>query len=129
MALSVAVALSGCGDGRAAEPRSVGVSSLSSAAQGLCDAALLASQGDARGAATVFQDEAHEDLHVVAALLQDRDREVAARFLEVKQRLEEGLSGGDPGTISALIVDMQRALGEAADVLGQPAPLCEEGAT
>jgi hypothetical protein len=58
---------------------------------GLCDAAVVADDGATQDARRVFYDESHDGLHRLAAQVTETDRSAAARLLEAKIRVEEGL--------------------------------------
>jgi hypothetical protein len=103
---------------------------LQRASQGLCDAQVAAFGGRIREAAEVFDVETHDFLHQLAARLQDTDRDAAAALLEAKQRVEAAFdAGSDRVAMQELLIDLQRALQDAADAAGLPAPLCREGAS
>jgi len=127
MALVLALAAVACSDevgGREAR--------LQRASQGLCDAQVHAFEANVRRAAAVFDAESHAFLHELAADLEDIDRAAAANLLEAKQRVERALVDpirSDPQEVILLLAGLQRALGEAAEATGLPAPLCRNGAS
>jgi hypothetical protein len=103
---------------------------LQAASQGICDAQVLAAEGDVAGARTVFEEEVHDYLHQLGARLREADRAAAGRLLEVKQRLEDALRMQvDPASLTALLGELQRALIDGAEAAGLPQPLCREGAS
>lgn len=132
LCVGILVAGAACGEEGGAPDDPSNAGRLQAASQGLCDAGVLAQRSDIRAAAEVFQNETHDYLHVLADVAEERDRGAAARLLEVKQRLEQLLQdapGADPGAVVGAITDVQRAMGDAAEAVGLPAPLCAEGAS
>jgi hypothetical protein len=128
-AIGLALMASACraeAPGPESRPRA---SRLGAASQGLCDAQVLASEGNIIGAADVFDAETHDYVHQLAAMLQEVDSEAAAELLEATERVESALNArGDPGAVQDLLIRLQRALHEAAEAADLPAPLCREGA-
>lgn len=125
--LVLALAGSACSDDAAG-----GEAGLQRASQGLCDAQVHAFEANVRRAAAVFNAESHAYLHELAADLEDTDRAAAANLLEAKQRVERALEDAtrsDPQEVILLIAALQRALGQAAEAAGLPAPLCRNGAS
>jgi hypothetical protein len=81
-------------------------------------------------ATTVFEDEAHDYLHRLAARLQEIDRAAAGRLLEATQRLEDALGmRADPESLASLLGELQRALTDGAEAADLPPPLCRDGAS
>jgi hypothetical protein len=130
VALFVALSLAACTEEEGAQAGGAEVNRLQAASQGLCDAQVEASRGRLRDAREIFDAETHAYLHELAARLQETDRAVAAELLEAKQRVEAAFrSARDPTGLEELLVALQRALGDAAEAAGLPAPLCRGGAS
>ena len=77
------------------------------AQRALCRAADQAAAGDAAAARTTFLDSSHDDVHRLAAKLEDVDRAKAAAMLEAKQRVEADI---DMEPVPAKLADDLRAL-------------------
>jgi DNA anti-recombination protein RmuC len=123
----VSVLLAACSDGTTGRQ-----ARLQRASQGLCDAQVQAFHSNVRRAADAFDRDTHAFLHELAADLQEIDRQLAARLLEAKQRVENAFldpTRADPQQVAQLLAELQRALREGAEVAGLPTPLCREGAT
>lgn len=111
---------------------------LMTAHAGLCEAGVLATQGDLQGASRVFLDRAHLPLHLLAAAVQPIDTAAAGTLLEKMFRVETVLfattvvPGSDvqpapqasPAETAANIGDLVRATEAAALVLGVTLPAC-----
>lgn len=95
-------------------PRQAGgtrAAALVEARDGVCQALEEARAGRVEAARRAFVNRAHQPLHDLAAAAGERDREVAARLLEAKQRVEGDFENGDDALVANL-----RELGAAADV-------------
>lgn len=81
----------------------------------LCDAQDAAATGDFESARTIFLDDVHARLHVLADRLSD-DRAIAARLLEAKQAVEADLDDDEVGGagVPASTEALARDLGELA---------------
>ena len=99
LALSVALSLAACGGGYGGDAStpsplpsgSLGVvtpDSAAAAVRGLCD---VRDAPDAPAANAAFYDRTHQELHVIAAATEERDRAKAASLLEAMQRVEAEL--------------------------------------
>jgi hypothetical protein len=108
LALAACVAGGGgaCGDDRAAPdpPTTVPAAPLREAAAGLCTARQQA-RTDVNTARTTFYDRSHDALHTLAGALAPVDRDLAARLLESKQRVEAGLRGAGSAS-GELVADL-----------------------
>ena len=93
-------------------------STSSAVVAGVC-AALEASE-DGSNARAVFYDRAHDDLHELAAETSALDREVAARLLRSKERVE-ALLDGPRGT------ETTAALGVLSDVTAEAVSVADPG--
>jgi hypothetical protein len=103
---------------------------LQVASQGLCDSQVAASEGRLREAADIFDAKTHDYLHDLARMLREIDPRATAELLESKQRVESIFQNSrDPVETQEVLVALQRALHDAAEAAGLPAPLCGEGAT
>lgn len=125
---ALVVAGAGCAsDAERSEPSDV---RLQVAAEGLCDAEVLALDGQIEAARTRFFDRSHSYLHELAALATERDPGAAASLLEAKQRLEETLKGtlggGDvsPAEVARQIAAVLDGLRRAAVAVGLPQHAC-----
>jgi hypothetical protein len=130
--LCAAVLATGCGgDGTGEASEGNGrPDRLQVASQGLCDAQLAASEGRVREAEDIFYADSHGYLHELARRLQDTDPAAAAELLEAKQRLESALeTSADPPGTQQLIIELERALRDAARSADLPVPLCARGAS
>ncbi|MGH2807239.1 MAG: hypothetical protein ACRDKT_08185 [Actinomycetota bacterium] len=84
---------------------------LTDAAVGLCDSIEVAD--DIEEVRVLFLDRVHTALHVIAAGIEDDDRELSARLLRAKQVVEDELSGEDGALeddLRALLAVTQEAL-------------------
>jgi hypothetical protein len=128
LVLSVAACSAGEGSDTTASADRPG--RLQVASQGLCDSQVAASEGRLRKAADIFDAQTHDYLHDLARMLREIDPRVTAELLESKQRVESIFqSSRDPVETQEVLVALQRALHDAAEAAGLPAPLCGEGAT
>jgi hypothetical protein len=128
--LSMAGAACSGGEGSDAAVPSSHPRRLQAASQGLCDSQVAASEGRLQEAADVFDAETHDYLHDLARMLRDIDPRATAELLESKQRVETIFQNSrDPVEAQDVLVALQRALRDAAEAAGLPAPLCREGAT
>jgi len=102
----------------------VSAASLQSAATALCGARQQAAS-DVAGARGVFYALAHDRLHDLARMVQDRDRAAAARLLEAKAAVERDFAG--QVTARKARADLERlvrATGAALGVLSIAPPAC-----
>lgn len=83
----------------------VSVAELRGSVAALCGAREAAADGDAEGAQRAFLDRAHGPLHTIAAAVQDDDRDVVARLLEAKAKVEEGFIDTDDARALARPLD------------------------
>jgi hypothetical protein len=80
---------------------------------------------DKEGAQATFLNRAHIPLHVIAAALEDEDRALAGRLLEVKQGVEEEFAGdADPKELADGLDELITVTAEALNVLGIEAATC-----
>ncbi len=81
---------------------------------------------------SLFEDRAHEELHVIAAATQERDRAAAGRLLVAKERVESDLAQAEPppSTPDDARTLLQRTR-EALVAIGLRAPACagDEGSS
>lgn len=123
MLLGAALAASACTEEPAAIPP--GEQRLRTASQGLCDAEVLASQGQVREAEQIFDSATHDYLHELARMLQEVDPAAAAELLEAKERVEAALlDPGDAEGTEELLVELERALQDAAQAADLPRTRC-----
>ena len=102
------LALMGGGDGDRA--RASGVMA------GVCETLEVSSNGGE--ARRPFYDQAHDDLHTLAADVTELDRPVAARLLRAKERVESALSAEVPEEqVTAMIQTLVESTQEAARVI------------
>jgi hypothetical protein len=91
----------------------------------LCD---LRTATDLDAASARFYDDAHQTLHVIAAVAQVRDRSAAASLLATKQRVEADLEASSlPAAFGADVGALAVATTEALDAIGLPVEGCEGG--
>ena len=118
-AILVAALLSACGGGgEAGDARDA---DFRSAMDGLCQAETYVSQQEYRAASDVFQGEAHEYLHQLAAELQEKHPAVAGSILEAKEQVETSFrdpSFYGPEEIVRRIGELRAALARGGEVLG-----------
>ena len=92
------------------------------AVQGLCD---LRDAPDAPAASATFYDRTHQELHVIAAATEERDRAKAATLLEAMQRVEADLERPLlPAGFSADVETLVGATRGALASIGLDAPGC-----
>ena len=137
LGLSVMAALLAACDGGTAEPSAtptapppsgeLGVvtpEAASAAVLGLCEVRSgLAT--DPRGAAATFENQVHEELHVIAAATEIQDRQAAATLLQAKEKVEADLA--DPATAAGSGADVDALLSavrSALTAIGLSAPDC-----
>jgi hypothetical protein len=121
-----------CGGGNGAEPTDLPSGSLGvvtpadarEAVLGLC-ASVGSLDDDPVGAEEAFTDRSHDELHVIAAALQEVDREAAADLLEAKQRVEAGFAGPD-GPSAEEMESLIAATRVGLDVLSIETPSCPD---
>lgn len=76
-------------------------------------------------AQATFLDRAHIPLHVIAAAVEDEDRDLSGRLLEVKQGVEEEFAGkADPKELEQGLNDLIEVSAEALVALGIGADTC-----
>jgi hypothetical protein len=133
LALSGALFLAACGggyggDGSTPSPLpsgSLGVvtpGAAAAAVQGLCD---VRDASDAPVANAAFYDRTHQELHVIAAATEERDRQAAGALLEAMQRVEAELGRPLlPGGFSADVEALAGATRGALDSIGLDVPAC-----
>ncbi len=100
----------GGGETIAVQGQTFPVSTLTDAAEGICDALVKAEAGEVEDAETIFVNRVHQSLHVIGAAVEDEDRGQAARLLEAKQGVETLFFEEEPDA-DALV----GALGELSD--------------
>lgn len=128
------ISLASCGGGGAAdtvEPINEAKSlPIQIAYQGLCDARTLAEGGDVQSAADTFESRAHAELHTLADRVAATDRDVAARLLEAKQRVEAAFAvpTTSPDAIVPLLSSLETEVANAAEALGLDRPVCGSAA-
>jgi len=137
LALSVTAALLAACGGGTAEPSAtptapapsgeLGVvtpEAASAAVLGLCDVRSGLST-DPQGAVATFENQVHEELHVIAAATEVRDREAAATLLQAKEKVEADLA--DPATAAGSGADIDALLSavrSALTAIGLSGPDC-----
>jgi hypothetical protein len=90
--------------------------------QGLCD---VRDAPDAPAASATFYDRTHQELHVIAAATEERDRAKAASLLEAMQRVEAELERPLlPAGFSADVESLVGATRGALASIGLDAPGC-----
>lgn len=87
----------------------------------VCKAAAAAGSGDVESARAIF-DRAHNELHSLATAAAAKDRSVAARLLEAKQRVEATLTTAPAATLATHLEALIEPTRSAATVAGWPAP-------
>jgi hypothetical protein len=133
--LVVTVALAACGssgEGSVPSPSVLPSGSLGVVTQrdadvamrGLCEVrAVGASDRDQANA--LFYDRSHQELHVIAAAAEVRDRPAAGRLLQAMQRVEADLRGHRlPATFGADVEALIAASANALAAMGLTAPSC-----
>jgi hypothetical protein len=133
LALSAALSLAACGGGYGGDAStpsplpsgSLGVvtpGAAAAAVQGLCD---VRDAPDAPAANAAFYDRTHQELHVIAAATEERDRQAAGVLLEAMQRVEAELERPLlPGEFSADVEALAGATRAALDSIGLDVPAC-----
>lgn len=133
LALAAVVSLTTCGGGyghSATYPSPLPSGSLGvvtpegadAAVLGLCD---VRDAPNPSAADSAFFDHTHDELHVIAAATEERDRQAAASLLEAMQRVEAELEAPQPAAgfsqeVEALLGATRAALG----AIGLSAPDC-----
>jgi hypothetical protein len=80
---------------------------------------------DPETAQITFLDRAHLSLHVIAAAVEDEDRALAARMLEVKQDVEEEFAGkADADELEERLNELIEVTAEALAALDIPSDTC-----
>lgn len=87
----------------------------------LCEVEAKAGAGDTEAARTRFLDDAHQDLHELAEETGQSDRAAAARLLEAKQAVEQGLATMAP-TLTDDLSTLVGAARAAIVAVGDPEP-------
>ena len=119
-----------CGDEPQADTISVAgetvpVAHLRDAAMGVCTARQQALT-DVNTARATFYDRSHDALHTLARALQPVDRDLAARLLEDKQRVEAELTNrGAPGDVAADLGKLAEVSRRGLARLSISVPPCE----
>jgi len=133
LALSASLFLAACGGGYGGDAStpsplpsgSLGVvtpDAAAAAVQGLCD---VRDAPDAPAANAAFYDRTHQELHVIAAATEERDRQAAGALLEAMQRVEAELERHLlPGGFSADVEALAGATRGALDSIGLDVPGC-----
>ncbi len=133
--LVVIFALSACGSkagaGDTPTPSgpsgSLGVVTLagsSAAVRGICIMETTPTS-DPDTANAIFYDEVHEELHVIAAATQVKDRVAAGNLLQAKEKVEADLLGHPlPDTFPADAKTLEEATRAALDAIGVTVPPC-----
>lgn len=105
----------------------VTVADITAAHTGLCAAIAAATNGDEEAAGVTFTDRVHGGLHDLASRVEERDRSVAARLLEAKERVEADLD--QSVTAAALTADLinlapnvRAAIALLGDAMPEPCP-------
>ena len=98
---------------------STSTSPFGDARDGVCEALEEAQAGRSLAARRVFVNRSHGPLHELAAATSGRDREVSARLLEAKQRVERDFEEGND-SLGADLAELGAAAGEAITVVGGP---------
>ncbi|HZD79990.1 MAG TPA: hypothetical protein VE646_08110 [Actinomycetota bacterium] len=132
----VALASAGCGSGSEAGSGS-SASPLPSGSLGVVEPAAARSAVEAlcsisndetsdRSAANrIFYDQAHEELHVIAAAAQTTDPDTAATLLQAKEQVESDLAAHElPDDFDSDIAHLVGATQEGLRALGLSAPTC-----
>lgn len=128
MALMAVVALPACGQRTPTPPR-LPPARVAIALDGICAAVDLSMRNRVRGAATVFENEAHDQLHVIAAKVEKKDRAAAARLLETKELVEAAFRERERAPrVTRLLERLQRAAATAARILDEEFAACPEAA-
>ena len=92
------------------------------AVEGLCS---VRDAADAPAAKATFYDRTHQELHVIAAATEERDRQAAASLLEAMQRVEAELEHPPlPGGFSDDVETLVEATRGALESIGLDAPAC-----
>ena len=93
--------------------------------RGLCRSRSLIDESLGR-ARDVFYGEAHTTLHRLADETTERNRPLAARLLEAKNRTEAAIGGTVPASAAASMDELLRVSREALIFLGVPTRPCDE---
>lgn len=116
----------GVGETIAVQGQTFPISALTDAVAGICDARAAAEAGNVEDAETIFVNRAHQALHVIAAAVEDEDREQAARVLEAKQAVERLLfeEEADADALATALDELDSAATEALATLKITAVTC-----
>lgn len=92
--------------------------------RGLCDMKTIPTT-DPDSANGIFYDQVHEELHVIAAATQEKDRVAAGRLLQAKEKVEADLLDHPlPDPYPADAKALEQAARAALEVIGLSAPAC-----
>lgn len=126
-AVAVTALLAACGDAGGEPPPAadrtaddVGGDAIVAA---LCEAERTT---DAEEARRLFLSEVHAPLHDLARDVGEVDRQVAARLLESKQRVEAVVEDGNVAEITEAMSSLTDATLESYETLGTPVSSCDE---
>lgn len=121
--LAAALSLSACGGygGPGPSPSPLPSGSLGVVTTDAADAAVLGlcdvrDAPNPSAADSAFFDHTHDELHVIAAATEERDRRAAASLLEAMQRVEADLEA--PQLAAGSSQDVEALLGATRDALG-----------
>jgi hypothetical protein len=96
----------------------------SAAVRGICTMETTTTS-DPDTANAIFYDEVHEELHVIAAATQVKDRVAAGNLLQAKEKVEAELLGHPlPDAFPADVKTLEEATRAALDAIGVTAPPC-----
>ncbi|MGH9027630.1 MAG: hypothetical protein ACRDWD_16165 [Acidimicrobiia bacterium] len=121
LVLSGAFYAAACGSGGGGDDGAHAPGSYERMYEALCNVETESRSGDLQAGRAEFFDNAHQDLHELAAEAAHSDRAAAARLLDAKQAVEGGLdtmSSGLPRDVADLIA----AAGNAILAVGDPEP-------
>ena len=117
------LALTACGDGISADGSEPSLEALRGTATAVCSSLDIVAT-DPSSAVAIFQNDAHDGLHALAAA-PALDRSAAARLLEAKARVEEAISASAPSQqLRHDLVELSAATENALAALGLEPPAC-----
>ena len=117
------LALTACGAGISADGSEPSGEALRASATAVCSSLDVVAT-DRSSAVAIFQNDAHDGLHALAAL-PALDRSAAARLLEAKARVEEAMAAGAPSQqLRQDLVELSAATDIALAALGLEPPAC-----
>lgn len=86
---------------------------------------MLTTSQDRERLTALFEDQAHQELHVIAAATQERDRTAAGAMLLAKERVEADLAQRElPASMHDDTVALMRRTQDALVAIGLDAPAC-----